>query len=357
MADNVSGGELITGILKGADLASVVTNAMNATQDIGMAKDELKGLKADLTYNLEQLQELGKLCTKDGYHILQQAILDLGNYLPTLFDDTWNIALASRQGLQATATIKNTRAKLYATQYRLDLNQKLAWGLPETILTEKVQEWYLNAYRPSNPSEQLTIEQYVRGHLTATQAAHYLAIKGVPDELAFMLYDHYEKYPSVRELALASEFTAITDDQLREAMKYDNITLPDNTEFYLNYAHAIQLRAEFNQYIVQLKTDYINGLMTEVEFVAEIAAHKPNATEAAQIVENANKAKVRYLVNMEVQSITWLYRKGTLGDIATDGEAEETFYTSLIAISMDEATANALVRFEACKQGYNWEHE
>ena len=353
----VTEGELAVGILQQARLASTVVNAISMGADLSMADSETKWAKMDYANTLNVLQQLSLRCSKDGYHIISQAIFDLQAFIPTMIDKAYYVAQVGRQGLTCTAAMRSLRMKMYEQQNFLGLSEKIAFELPEGIMKTKAMEWHLSAYRPANPTEQLTIEQYVRGHISATQAAQFLAIKGVPENLAFMLYDHYEKYPSVREMVLASEWIGMTDAQLLDAMKYDNITLPQNKTFYLNYMHAMQLRAEFNQYLIQLKGDYVAGLMTEADFIDEVEMHKPNPIEAAQIVENANKQKVRTLVNMEVQSLTWLYRKGEFGDIGTDGSAEETFYEALVAISMDSAMANALARFEACKIGYNWEHE
>ena len=172
MPDTVTGGELVTGILKGADLASTIVNAMSAIQDMTQARDLVKYTKMDIADLLKNLQDLNLKCTKDGYHILQQSILDVQNWLPHVIDETNNIALAARQGWQATANMMRTRLNIYTEQRFLENAQYMLYGLPQAILKQKAAEWYMSAYRPSNPSEQLTIEQFVRGHITAEQAAN-----------------------------------------------------------------------------------------------------------------------------------------------------------------------------------------
>jgi hypothetical protein len=293
--------------------------------------------------------------TQSGYQIIQNALPEMRTYYPQLLGITRNAILKGMNGWRYTAQMLGTQAKLYARRNNLGLNESIIYDIPESIIKEKAKEWYLSAYRPANPSEGLIIEQYIRGNMTATQAANFLAIKGVPDDFAMWIYDSYEKYPSIRELVAMSQYINITDAQLLDYFKYSGITLQKNKTFYLNYMHAVQLRGELNNYLAQLKADYNAGLLSETEFASEIAAHKPNPQEQAQIIENANHQRTRTLLNMEIQSRTWLYRKGAFGEPASDGDAETAFYYALTEVGLEDIFANGIARFEACKLGYNWE--
>lgn len=355
--DNVSKSKLIVGMLSSTDIASDILAAIKLQDDIAKCEVEYKICVDDINTMLPDVQKLTLKCTQNGYQILQSALSELRTYMPQSLAIHKQQLAYSRAGWNMAAVFVGQKMKQYTQRTLQDMNASLLYDLPESIVREKAKEWYLSAFRPANPSEGLVIEQFVRGHMTATQAANFLAIKGVPSDFMQWLYDSYEKYPSIRELAAASQFINIPDAMMEEYFKYSGITLASNKAFYLNYMHAVQIRSEMNNYLGQLKADYNAGLLSEEDLASEIAAHKPNSQEQTQIIENCNHQRTRTLLNMEIQSRTWLYRKGVFGVPASDGEAETAFYYALIEVGLEDVFANGIARFEACKLGYNWERE
>jgi hypothetical protein len=352
---SISYQSLIAGCMQQIDIASTILDALKRNDDDTKGNATWNGIKTDIATSFSDIQFMNRKATQDGYTIVSNALPEFRTYYPQLLSIMRDSVLYGRQGWGYASQMLNTQAQLYSKRTLCDLNESIIYEIPQAIIKEKAQEWYLSAYTPANPSEGLIIEQFTRGHMTAAQASYFLGIKGVPSDFAMWLYDSYEKYPTVKELAVASQFIDISDKELLDSMKYSGITLEKNKQFYLNYMHAIQLRTELNNYLAQLKQDYNSGLMSETQFKTEIQAHKPNDEEANQIIVNANHQRTRTLLNMEVQSITWFYRKGLFGEMASDGYAEYTFYNSLIAISIDPLFANAIVRFEASKLGYPFE--
>jgi hypothetical protein len=349
--------KLLSGMLQSADIASNFMNIISSTDDMNHAENELTTVK-NLYASIPTYQQilLNKF-SMTGAGKLQDAQNQVLNTLPNIATMQREALYWGKMGWNSASSMRAMKIKMQAQLSFLDTSLSMLFDIPEGILKEKAKDYWLSVIRPAEPSESLVVQQYMRGNLTATQAAEYLADKGVPDSLISMLYDAQENYPSIREMVVASQVTAITDTQLRANMKYSNITKQANIDFYMNYAHALQLRTELNQYLQQLRADYVAGFLTHDELAAEIAAHKPNANEQAQILENCDKQRTRTLLNMEVQSRTWLYRKGVYGETASDDEAENLFYDNLIEINLDPLMSNALVRFEAAKLGYNWEHE
>ncbi len=349
--------ELISRMIQTTDIASNILNAISVVEDKSNADKYDQIIKDAVTETLQTAQALATMAKKDGYNIIADAIKQLPNTLISMQSFNKDIAYAGKRGLNMTASMMSIRNKYYAQSHFADLFTSIVFDMPQSYILDQCKEWYNSAFTPADPSEALIIEQYTRGNMTAEQASYFLGIRGVPANYAMWIYDSYEKYPTVRELAVASQFMEITDAQMLNYMKYSGITLQANKDFYLNYMHGIQLRTELNAYLTQLKADYNAGIMTQAEFTAEIVAHKPNAKEQAQIILNANHQRTRTLLNMEITARTWFYRKGNYGEPATDGEAELQFYYALIEANMDALFANGLVRLEASKLGYPWEYE
>lgn len=355
VVEDVNSSKVVSGMLQSADIASSIMTVLSIANDVDKTEALTQSAKNIITGYDQTMNLLNSKFNLTGESLVMNAYSDIQRFMPTILDNNKNATYYGRLGWQCAAKAQGATTKLYAQQNLLDTSFAMIFDQREAILRHKSEEYWLSVYKPANPSEALIVQQYIRGNCTAKQAAHYLAIRGVPDTLAMWLYDAGENYPSIREMAIASQITPITDTELNANMKYSNITLQKNKDFFLNYAHALQLRTELNQYLVQLRADYNAGLMSEEELTAEIAEHKPNPNEQAQIIENCNKQRTRTLLNMEIQSRTWLYRKGIFGAPATDGEAETAFYFALIEVNMEPLFANSLARFEACKLGYNWE--
>jgi hypothetical protein len=349
--------KLVMGALQQCDIASSILNALSFTDDMNKGNAAFNALKSDIETSFADVSFLNNKCLLSGYHIVQNALNEFRTYYPQLLTITKNATLYGRQGWNYAASMTGLQAKVYSQRTLCDMNAAIIYDIPESIAKEKAREWYLSAYTPANPSEGLIIEQYTRGNMSLADATFFLGIKGVPANMAMYLYDSYEKYPSVRELAVASQFMEITDATLLDYMKYSGITKASNKQFYLDYMHGVQLRTELNAYLTQLKADYNAGLLSEADFISELMAHKPNIKEQAQILLNANHQRTRTLINQEVQTRTWFYRKGLYGEMATTGEAEIAFYNALVAINMEALFANSLVRFEAAKLGYAFEYE
>jgi hypothetical protein len=357
--EDVSYSKVMAGMLQSADIASTILNVVSAKDDIDHTETELQGCKNIISgWNLT-LQKFNNKFNLSGDNLVMESYNDLQQWLPTILDYTRQSSYWSRLGWGCAARMMAEKAKLLSQQQILDTNAAIVFDIRESILRHKAEEYWLGVYRPAEPSESLVIQQYIRGNCNPQTAADALARKGVPDNMAMWLYDSYENYPSIRELVLASQYVPITDATLLANMKYSNITLQQNKDFYLQYAHSIQLRNELNRMLSQLQATYTDGLISKVDLTAEIVAHKPNANEQEQILSNCDQAYATQLLRMEVNAETYLYRTQVYDEIAALPENNTTgeiyFYDTLVSQGMDTAMANALVRLEAAKRGINWE--
>jgi hypothetical protein len=339
----------------GADIANTIAQFLTQSNDISISADTLAYINTLIQSVVVQSPAFITEAKLDRKTILTNAYSNFVANSEAFAQMTRNTVIQSATGAKINAAMMSQQSKYFALVNGIDLDASILFDIPAGIIKEQANQYYLSLIRPSLPTEALIIQQYIRGHCSATDAATYLGYKGVPDNLAQWLYDSYENYPSVRELTIASQYTNVTDSDIDFWFPYSNITLQKTKDFYHKYIQAIQLRTELNNYLVQLRNDYNAGLMSTAEFTAEIAAHKPNTNEQAQIIENANKQKARTLINMEEQSLVWLYRTGNFGKPATDGTAEQSLYDALATLGIDPLFANATVRFESCKLGYNWE--
>lgn len=359
MSTEQGSSKLLVGMLQQADIASNLLYVIKAQADIDNCEAKATAIKNLITSLPTNLNLLSNKFSYHGSRIATQAISEIQSAFPVIVDYTKQSLYWGILGWQCAANMQTMLTKNFAQERLLDTNLAIVYDIPESIVKEQAREYWLSVYRPALPTEALTIQQYIREKITATKAAEYLAQHGVPDDAAMMLYDSYENYPSVREMVLASEYSPITDAEIQAGFKFSNITLQANKDFYIKYAHSIQLRNELNQNLSLLRADYVDGILSKANLTAEVAMHKPNLNEQNQILANCDRAYASQLLRMEIQAEVYLYRTEVYKALAEAEEppdtAENYLYLHLVAQGIDEAMANATTRLEAAKKAVNWE--
>jgi len=355
----VSSGRLLAGILGQMEIGQNIANAININQDIAQSLEVYKLITADAADVLTPAQNLTKLLMKDGFNILKTCIQELPNDMSQLLQFWRNQSGQSATGFPMTAAAWSNRAKYYAQDHYVDLKDSLIFDHPESIAKLKVQRWYNQAIRPTILSISTALSQYNRGGISKARRDEILSMNGVPDADMPLLQDEIENYPNVNAFIRYASIMPFTDDSVRWLCKVNNVTLKPVVDYYVNLLHAVRLRDELQQYLQYLKADFLDGLLTENELMAEIAVHKTDPEEAAQVVANMKNELDRKLISYEVQTQTWLYRKGVLAiegaELDPVKTGEDLFYDRLIDLGMVAVMANALVRLEASKLSVDWE--
>ncbi len=357
--NNVGASKLAIGLLQSLDIESNIMSAITVVDDTNNANSQIQAIKNLITGIDTNLTILNLKAQKTGKAIIDEALMQAKQDIPLFTDYARTSANWRKLGWSIAAAMNDHKAKIMAQQHFLDTNLSILYDMPENIIKQRAQEYWLSIYRPVNPSDSIIINQTNRGNMTRDKAYNFLSDKGYSNELQTWLFDNAENYPSVREMVLASQFTPITDIELTNAMKYSNITTAANKAFYLNYAHSLQLRDEFNQFLQYLRAAYIDGLVSDATLSQQVAAHKPNANESAKIIANAKYLYSMQLLRLEVQAQTSLYRTKVYDELGAQQEksGEDYFYNMLVSQGVQAAMANAIVRYEAAKRGINYERD
>lgn len=365
---------LLTAFMDNAmNVASAITNAINFEVDLGRAKPILTQCDTQADETLANAQELSKIALKDGYNILSNAIKEFPDIQKEMNQYLFDQSAQASAGYRMTASVMSLNAQLYAQAMHYDLYNQLILDAPKDYIVEKVKRWYNSAYTMTQlpllsaiTAFKRSTSKYNENVLSQHEIDQIFLEYGFTEEYKNILIDEVEQYPNIRSaMREASMYPAFTDDTIAWLCSVNNITMPQMIEFYQKLMHVYRLRTEYDYYVnTYLKQAYLDGLIEDDDYIAESIAHNVSDEEAQQADINMGAEFDRNLTRSEVQTQTWLYRKGeTLAEAQTLDEykslpypAEQLFYDRLIALGIDATWCNALVRLEAAKLGLDWEH-
>jgi hypothetical protein len=359
MAEEISTSAFVVGLLKNMNLSSNLANILTYTTDIGRIEEVYNDIQKLSASTLRDAQDLIQILQKDGYNILKIAFDKLPDLLQNLNTIKRNQVLQSTSGFGGTASMLAVKANYYQQSTHISLFESLCFDLPYAIARIKAQRFYQALLRPSRISLNTAITQFNRGNITSMEFNKIMQENGVPDLDIKLLQDEAENYPNVTAFVRYASIMPFTDDAIRWLCKVNNVTLKPVVDYYVNLLHAIRLRDEYTQYVSYLRNGFLDGLMGEDEYLAEIMQHKTDAEEAQQSLTNVKSEMNRFLARQEIQTQTWLYRKGVLlieaGELDPPETAEDLFYERLVDLGVVAAVSNSIVRLEAAKLAIDWE--
>lgn len=355
------------------DVASAITNAINFETDLARATPILAQCNNQVNGILSQAQDLSKIALNDGYHILSDAIINYPSIAENMNEYIRDISAQASAGYRMTANMMNLNSKYYAEIEHFDLYNSLILDMPKDYIKQKVGRWYNGAYTMTQLPLLTAITAFKRSsnnYNTNVLSQHELdqifLDYGFTEQYKNILIDETEQYPNIRSaMREASMYPDFTDETVAWLCSVNNITMPQIVTFYQRLMHVYRLRSEYEYYTnTYLKQAYLDGLIEDDDYIAESIAHNVSQEEAEQANINVSTEFDRNLNRSEVQTQTWLYRKGTTLAEAQTLDAyktllnppEQLFYDRLTALGIDATWCNALVRLEASKLGVDWEH-
>lgn len=365
---------LLTAFMDNAmNVSSAITNAINFAVDESRANPILKQCDTQADETLANAQDLSEIALEDGYHILSTAIKKFPDIQKSMNKYLFDQGAQASAGYRMTASIMSLNAQLYAQAVHYDLYNQIILDAPKDYIVEKVKRWYNSAYTMTQLPLVTAITAFKRSSydknkfvLSQHEIDKIFLEYGFTEEYKNILLDEMESYPNIRSaMREASMFPAFTDETIAWLCSMNNITQPMLVTFYQKLMHVYRLRTEYDYYVnTYLKQAYLDGLIGDNDYIAESIAHNVSDEEAEQADLNMGAEFDRNLSRSEVQTQTWLYRKGTtLAEAQTLNDykilahpAESLFYDRLVALDIDSTWCNALVRLEASKLGIDWEH-
>jgi hypothetical protein len=357
MSDNVTKSELITGMLKSADIASNILNAINFGEDMKRSDIVMKDINTRFTWTLSSVQDLIKLAMKDGYNVLKEAVGILPQDSKILMKYIQDQLMQSSAGYHMTASLLGQEAKIYAQENYSDLYATLLFEMPKGYVSEKVKRYYNKIILPYRFSPEMATHLWNKSKIKEAYWRDIMAENGIPKMEQDLILDEIEQKPNVGTLLRMYQYIDIPDSAINYILNENDITDPMVKSLWIQYFHAQRLRDEMMEYKLYLKQAFQGGLINSAQLETELKTFKASQEEIDQIVETQEAQFQRTLLTTEQETRTWLYRKGLYGDPETGEGAEEEFYSALAALNIDLSLVNAIVRLEAAKKSIDWEQQ
>jgi len=202
-------------------------------------------------------------------------------------------------------------------------------------------------FRPAIPDQSTILQAYLKGKVDDSEMKDIMARHGVPDKYIDLAVDLADRKPSLGEIGRMYQYVDISDGKL-DYFLTENLVVDDYCrEVYKKYWKSLRLRDEYSVYQSTLRTDYVDGLLSESELIKELKAFKVSTDEMNVFLQNCTKMLNRRLTRWAIETAIWYYRKGLIN--------EDALYRQLLRLDVRSEVANSITRLEAAKKGIMWE--
>lgn len=320
MSDNVTKSELITGMLKSADIASNILNALNFQRDLDEMTKEYNAVQKRLPRALQIAQDLVNLGKRSGLDILKTAVGDLPQVSKFLVDNLRNQILGGAAGLPMTASMYGQEGKLIAIEGFADLYATLLYEMPKGFISEKAHRYYNKVFQSFIFNPEFVTKLWNKSKVNETYWRDRMLEHGIPKIEQDLILDEIEEKPAINTALRMYQYIDMTDKDIDYILNENNVSDPMIKTLWKKYFHANRLRDEMLAYKQYLYKAYQNGLLTDLQLEVELDTFKASQEEIDVIVETQALEFQRTLTMTEVETRTWLYRKGVYAtEIETTG--------------------------------------
>ena len=357
MSESVSRSKLTVGLLGSADIANSILGAFTLQRDLDTSKSYYEQLQSESAKTLETAQALAKIGLKDGYSILKEALMMFPQDARILAQRSYNQLLLNASGFPISAHALSLNTKVYAQNNFTDLYGSIIFEMPENYVRERVKRFYNSMFRIGNLSATFATRLYAKSKIDKATWMKAIAEEGIPDAIAPLILDDLDAEIPLGTLMRMSQVVDVDNKTIDLMLDESMIRDTRFRTLWKNYIKANRLRDELLEYKAYLKRAHANGVINTTQLRTELLGFKATVEEVDQICDNADAEYNRTLIVREIETRTWLYRKGLYGDPETGEGAEEDFYTALAALGLQSSTVNSIVRLEAAKNSINWEQQ
>jgi hypothetical protein len=392
----VATGELVSGIVGTVDIGNLISQAINLKTDIDRSQEILDRISKYVTDTLPSLLTNARdRASEANTQLLSEAKTLLPSYLRFIINNTRNQSAQAAAGFTMSATMLAEETKLYTALNQVDLLSTVLFDIPALIAKTKAVRYWNKELAPEYPSERDGFMLYRLGKWSKTDFINYLredqgikstdaenitdmrefqigkpslrdaylmvqkgyknkqyfldiAIKGFgfTKEDAETLYNHFSYDFSPSELLRLSDLIPLESSWIDKKLTANGLDSTDRAIFKAAIEKRT-VRDEINKAWSLLLDAYQWGLFTQADLTELLKNWNFSQTEIDLRLQTGELLKLKLRVKLLRDAEVYLYRQGVI--------TEEELLTRLVNIGIAKDIANAIVRYEACKKGIDWE--
>jgi hypothetical protein len=201
-------------------------------------------------------------------------------------------------------------------------------------------------YRPKYPDTQTAYRMMREGLITMDEFMKYAAYEGWSDAMARKLVDLWDYDPSIGDLTSWASYMEIGDDIIAKVLDLYGVPAEWRT-FMIDMLKLRPLRNEIASYISTLVGMRNSGYMTGEAYAAKLSEARAQKWIKDREVElrkkQADLGFTRELLQVKVDTLRYMYRKGTIDEAGLENQ--------LVALGLDPLMANAIKENEMARKG------
>jgi len=392
----VATGELVSGIVGTVDIGNLISQAINLKTDMDRSQEILDRISKYVTDTLPSLLTNARdRASEANTQLLSEAKTFLPSYLRFIVNNIRNQSAQAAAGFTMSATMLAEETKLYTALNQVDLLSTVLFDIPALIAKTKAVRYWNKELAPEYPSERDGFMLYRLGKWSKTDFINYLredqgikstdaenitdmrefqigkpslrdaylmvqkgyknkqyfldiAIKGFgfTKEDAETLYDHFSYDFSPSELLRLSDLIPLESSWIDKKLTANGLDSTDRAIFKAAIEKRT-VRDEINKAWSLLLDAYQWGLFTQTDLTELLENWNFSQTEIGLRLQTGELLKLKLRVKLLRDAEVYLYRQGVI--------TETDLLTRLVNIGIAKDIANAIVRYEACKKGIDWE--
>lgn len=393
---NVSGTQLMIGILTNLDLTSTIMKFAQFETERRESEEELRDLTTFLNVEAPKYYQVWKNYAQKNF---AENLADFAKQLPgklaTIANWTRYQLLQSARGVSTRASLAGLKTKYYSLLEGVDTLIDCLISIPQTIITNKAEYYWKKELAPFYPAERDAFMLYRLGKWSKSdyvnmlretdgissvnaeaiadmrewqigkpslRDAFYMVKKGIKPKSYFIelatkgygftrqdaedYYTHLDYDLSLGELLRLSDLIPLESELVEKNLRAQGFS-GENLRVAKEAIEKRQIRDEINKAWSLLLDACQWGLFSEKELDDLLTYWKFSKTERQIRIETANLAKTKLRVKLLRDAEIYLYRQSKID--------ENTLLTRLVRIGISKDIANAIVRYEAARKGIEWE--
>lgn len=398
----VSGTQLVSGILGTVDIGATLAKALTFAQDLAKMEEQLTEARRYAKILGEDVPKLWlKYADLDADKIISEANKNFYADSLSIVNHIRDQIIASGGGFSMTAGGMAQRIKLLTAINPIDVWHDMTIGMPQQLLTEKVERYWRKKIMPNLPSDREVLMLIKSGTLQTVDLTNrkreidgistkdaekltdllqwqygkpsirdtYLMVqKGLQNRAFFddlvqkgygftksesdLFYTHLSYDPSCGELLRLSDLIPLDSSWIDKKLIANGLDSEDRAIFKSGIEKR-SIRDEVNKAWAIMQDSYQWGLFTETDLTTHLEEWKFSQAEIDIRVDTCNLIKDKLRLKLLRDAEVYLYRKGIIVESVPD--TDEGLLERLVALGISFDISNAIVRNEASKKGIDWE--
>ena len=201
-------------------------------------------------------------------------------------------------------------------------------------------------FTPEIPSEQDIFQMYCEGFITKDEAYRLMRFHGKSDKFTDKLFTIWDFTPSWFAIERFYRYYPPPEDVLEEFFRKNRIINPKHKKYYKEYLNWLLIRDEFDRIGGAIRDLYVNGYISEEDFMEVLNYVIKTKVEREAIKQYADIVREKNLLKYYVNKNIYLYRHGVITELELLDRLKE--------LGLDSDFAEAIVEYEAARKGKEW---